>query len=165
MKDREVEEIKRSLDELSAKIERIEALASKLEELERKGTLDMLVKMVDDLTEAFLILGDAKTMKMLALLMSAFDSLSEIDPNLITMIADSISPCVKKTERPEFAAKVAEPPKIGILGLISMLRDPDVQRLIGLTYFFAKSMGGCFLEQLKEKAKHLRALYEERERP
>ncbi|MEM3834514.1 DUF1641 domain-containing protein, partial [Pyrobaculum sp.] len=41
-------------------------------------------------------------------------------------------------------------PKIGLFGLLSAMRDPEVQKAMGLMITVLKAMGSCMEENLKQ---------------
>ena len=154
--EEEVEEIKRGIDRLTR-------LAEKLEELEKHNTLSFLAKLVEKLATSFEILADPKNLTLLTTLLSAAEALSQIDPTLVSMTTDSLSKCMKKLQDPDALKMLANPPEIGgLMGLLRIVGDPDVKKLLGLLYVYAKLVGGCLPQELRKQAEHLQELYAER---
>ncbi len=159
----ELERIEKKLEEITNTIKKLEPILERIEELERKGILDLMLKSIEKLAESFEMLADPKNLGLLASLLSTIEAFSRIDPSLFTVVTDSLSNCIVKTQTPEVIRTVANPPQIGgLFGILKMLNDPDVKKLLGLIYVYAKIIGGCLPEELKPKLEHLEKLYEAR---
>lgn len=154
--EEEVEEIKKSVDRLAK-------LAEKFEELEKHNTLSFLAKLLEKLATSFETLADPKNLTLLTTVLSAAEALSQIDPTLVSMTTDSLSKCMRKLQDPNALKMLANPPEIGgLMGLLRIVGDPDVKKLLGLLYVYAKLVGGCLPQELKRQAEHLQELYAER---
>ncbi len=155
--------IESQLEELNKKLEKLEKLASYLEELEKDGTLPMMLKTLEILSHSFDALADTKNLRILSMLLSTVEGIAKIDPSLVTVLADSLGTCVAKTQRPEVIRQLKNPPEIGgIFGVLKLLKDPDVKKLLGLFYIYAKLIGGCLPKEMEPKLDHLEKLYEAR---
>ena len=155
--------IEAQLDELNRKLEKLGRLLSYLEEMERDGTLPLMLKSIEILSHSFDGLADTKNLRILAMLLSAVEGIAKIDPSLVTMFADSLGSCIAKTQRPEVMRQLKNPPEIGgIFGILKLLGDPDVKKLLGLFYIYAKLLGSCLPKEMEPKLEHLEKLYEAR---
>ncbi len=141
-------------------MERIERVMKRLEELEEKGVLATITKSLEKLVESFDAIAEPKNMRLVAMVLLLLEGVSKIDPSLVTVLADSMGTCAAKTQRPEVIRQIANPPEIGgLLGLMKILGDPDVKKLLGLLYVYAKIMGSCLPDELRKKASELESLY------
>ena len=117
-----------------------------------------LKRMVEELSHTFLpvkpiveklpdLMVDIEVFKLIAPIASLLYVLDAADMNALQAAAHGGIICTSKALR-----KVAEDgaPKIGLTGLISALRDPEVQRGLGILITLLKSVGSCMDEHLKE---------------
>jgi uncharacterized protein YjgD (DUF1641 family) len=158
-----LERLEKRIDQIAQTLEKLEPLLERLEELERTGVLDMLLKTVERLADSFDLLADPKNVRLLATLLSASEMLAAADPQVVTILTDSMGACLKNLEKPETLEMLSKPPRIGgLTGAMRILGDPDVKKLLGLLYVYAKLLGSCLPDNLAKKASELKELYEAR---
>ena len=158
-----ISKIEKQLEELNQKLTVLEKIAKQLEELERTGTLPLLFKSIETLAHSFDAIATPKNLRLIAMLLSVVEGIGKIDPSLVTVFADSIGECISKTQRPEVIRQLKKPPEIGgVFGILKVLGDPDVKKLLGLLYIYAKLIGACLPKELEPKIEHLEKLYEAR---
>ncbi len=158
-----IKRIEENLDRLNKRLESLDKITSYVEELERSGTLPLLLKSIDVITHSFDALADTKNLRLLSILLTVVEGISKIDPSLVTLFSDSLGNCMARTQTPEVMKQLKEAPEIGGLrGMLKILSDPDVKKLIGIIYIYAKLIGGCLPEEMKPKLEHLEKLYEAR---
>jgi len=120
-------------------------------ELKKTGLLGMLKDFLSD-TEDFMssFANDRSTFRLVALLGALLEAARRLDGAQIASIkktTEDASYCLLNSLAEVDPAK-AEPK--GMMGAMSALRDPDVQKGLGFLLALAKSVGGC-LNKLEEK--------------
>ncbi len=134
------EAVKKILENEEA-IEALEKVLEMLVTLKRSGTLDLmatLVEKIEDLMEVGM--SDKKLHHALALGDAALSGLEEADPIVLKSNVEKLSSCTMKALSDESLASVKP---VGLLGLLSAIRDPDVATGLGLLLAIAKSLGRC----------------------
>lgn len=146
----EEEKKKQSLDELTADLtDHDEALKKTLElvqELHDSGILEAVHAMLKAKKDIAKIAVDQATRKpvtnVINNLMGAAGVLSEMDPELTKKLLGSVS-----SGMDEAREYLKSPKKVGIFGLLKILFDPDINRVIGFGARFLKGMGKKLKEQ------------------
>ncbi len=157
--------IEKEIEEMKKTLEKLLPLAEKVEELEKHGTLSFITKLVEKAATSFELLADPKNLTIATALLSAAEALAQIDPTLLTMVTDSLAKCAAKLQDPDALKMLTRPPEIGgLMGMLRLIGDPDVKKLLGLLYVYAKIIGGCLPAEVSKQAEHLQELYAERKK-
>lgn len=135
---------KQSLDELAAHLtEHDEALKKTLElvrELHDSGILEAVHAMLKAKKDIARIALDQASRKpvtnVINNLMGAAEALSEMDPELTKKLLGSVSSGMEEARE-----YLKAPRKVGIFGLLKILFDPDINRVLGFGARFLKGMG------------------------
>jgi len=120
----------------------VQALRREVEEL---SSLLLPVKFV--LEKLPHLMADIQVFKVAAPLISTLSIMDSADLNAMGAAMQGGVVCASKALR-----QVAEDgaPRVGLFGLLSALRDPEVQKGMGLLVTLLKAMGSCMEESLKQ---------------
>jgi uncharacterized protein YjgD (DUF1641 family) len=93
------------------------------------------------------LMADIQVFKVAAPLISMLSIMDMADINAMGAAMQGGVTCTSKALR-----QIAEngAPKVGLFGLLSAMRDPEVQKAMGLMLTILKSMGSCMEENLKQ---------------
>lgn len=120
----------------------VEALRKEVEEL---SSLLLPIKMV--LERLPHLMADIQVFKVAAPLISMLAIMDAADINAMGAAMQGGVTCTSKALR-EIAENGA--PKMGLWGLLSAMRDPEVQKALGIMMTLLKHMGTCLEENLKQ---------------
>ena len=120
----------------------VEALRKEVEEL---SSLLLPIKMV--LERLPHLMADIQVFKVAAPLISMLAIMDAADINAMGAAMQGGVTCTSKALR-EIAENGA--PKIGLWGLLNAMRDPEVQKALGIMMTLLKHMGTCLEENLKQ---------------
>jgi len=123
-------------------LQEVQTLRKEVEEL---SSLLLPVKIV--LEKLPHLMADIQVFKVAAPLISMLSIMDAADLNALGAAMQGGVTCTSKALR-----QVAEngAPKVGLWGLISAMRDPEVQKAMGLLVTLLKAMGSCMEENLKQ---------------
>jgi len=93
------------------------------------------------------LMADIQVFKVAAPLISMLSIMDMADINAMGAAMQGGVTCTSKALR-----QIAEngAPKVGLFGLLNAMRDPEVQKAMGLMLTILKSMGSCMEENLKQ---------------
>jgi len=97
------------------------------------------------------LMGDIQVFKVAAPMISMLSIMDTADINAMVAAMQCGVTCTSKALR-QIAKNGA--PKVGLFGLLSVMRDPEVQKAMGLMLTLLKAMGSCMeknLEQVSER--------------
>ncbi|MGC9130997.1 MAG: DUF1641 domain-containing protein [Pyrobaculum sp.] len=120
----------------------VEALRKEVEELS-----SLLLPVKIGLERLPHLMADIQIFKVAAPLISMLSILDAADINAMSAAMQGGVVCTSKALR-----QIAEngAPKVGVMGLLSALRDPEVQKAMGILLTILKAMGSCMEENLKQ---------------
>ena len=123
-------------------LQEVQALRREVEEL---SSLLLPVKIV--LERLPHLMADIQVFKVAAPLISMLSIMDSADLNALGAAMQGGVVCASKALR-----QVAEDgaPRVGLFGLLSAMRDPEVQKAMGLMVTLLKAMGSCMEENLKQ---------------
>jgi len=123
-------------------LQEVQALRREVEEL---SSLLLPVKFV--LEKLPHLMADIQVFKVAAPLISMLSIMDSADLNAMGAAMQGGVVCASKALR-----QVAEDgaPRVGLFGLLSAMRDPEVQKAMGLLVTLLKAMGSCMEENLKQ---------------
>jgi len=123
-------------------LQEVQALRKEVEEL---SSFLLPVKFV--LEKLPYLMADIQVFKVAAPLISLLSIMDAADLNALGAAMQGGVTCTSKALR-----QVAEngAPKVGLWGLISAMRDPEVQKAMGLMLTILKAMGSYMEENLKQ---------------
>jgi len=127
----------------------VQALIADLVELEKSGTLDVLIVAVKKMDELLQYLFQEPALYRLMAValdgsLGAMKQLNAQDVIQLKATVQEIGGCVGKSMGAD-ALKNAKP--LGIGGLMAALGDPDVKKGIGITIMILKALGKCASQQ------------------
>ncbi|MEM3715252.1 MAG: DUF1641 domain-containing protein [Thermoprotei archaeon] len=125
----------------------IQYTISKLEELKRTGSLDVIFNLLCLTAQLRNLLTDEMIAGGAEALSTALELLSKVKSPAIEKIFSTLTDHPSELEE---TIKNAQPVK-GVLGLMKALRDPDVQQGLGVIIAFLKYFGKYAKEELSEK--------------
>ncbi len=119
----------------------IESLRKEVEEL-RNALLPIKI-LLDRLPH---LMADIQVFKVAAPIISMLSIMDMADLNAMGAAMQGGVVCTSKALR-----QIAEngAPRLGLWGVISAMRDPEVQKAMGLFFTLLKAMGSCMEENLK----------------
>lgn len=131
------EELETVLADVAEHSESVERLLETVETLERSGIFDLLqvvgVRDEGSSEQAYEVFaedpGNLRTVQNLSLLAGG---LSRIDPDVLAATLDGSA---------LDGEDLADPPELGLVGILRQLRDPDVQRGLGMVFLLLKQLG------------------------
>jgi uncharacterized protein YjgD (DUF1641 family) len=119
----------------------LEKLADMLEKMEKSGALSFFGHVSENFGEGLGMAMDPQVLKLFSHLANILDILSRIEPSAIGMLASAIERGLSET----FSLDVIkDPPKLGLVGILKQLSDPDVQKALGIIFLFLKALGRAF---------------------
>lgn len=129
------------LEELAEHRDTLGTLVETAETLEQSGLLDLLlvvgtrdVESGEQLYETFAENPeDLRAVQNVSLLAGG---LSRVDPDTLAAAMESV-----EAGQPVSRDAWADPPEIGLVGILRQLRDPDIQRGLGVVFLFLKAIG------------------------
>lgn len=136
-----------SKPELDKALEDLARIAYRLKE---SGLLDMLVVLAEKYEEILQGLTDQRTLHALALVQAFLDGVREADPWKYKPAIQLMTHCVFESMDP---GRLSNAKPVGLMGLLSALRDPDVSFGLGLLIAMAKSLGGCMRREMNRQMK------------
>jgi len=148
------EELSKVLEKLEAeKIEElakaIERLADAIAKLQETGLLGIAVALAEK-GEEVLELGanDRRMHHAMAAADAALNALEDVDPIVFKENVEAMSECTMKAlNSPDFL-KHAKP--VGLLGLLKVMKDPDITAGLGVMLYLAKVMGSCLRQKMEQ---------------
>ncbi len=108
------------------------------EKLEKNGTLEILETLSDLSTDAISYLTDPRILRIGSNVSFMLHVLEMIDPTLLTVMFNNFW---KEFQKEMNVENMKDPPKVGLLGILRMLSDEDVQRALGFMFLFLKAFG------------------------
>jgi len=134
--------------------EAVEALQELLEiavELKKSGILGWLKTIAENGEKLIeLAASDYHTFRLLGLLQAASDGVSKLEPAEFAEARRNTEKTVHCLMNGLRRADPAKAPKVGLLGLMGALRDPSIQRGLGLLLELARGLGECAGQQTKK---------------
>ena len=107
----------------------LEKLVATLEKLDRSGALELVGDVAENLSDSLGLIMEPRNLRLFAHLANFLDALIEIDPTVVGRAMVAAKEAVAETLTPE---KLQRPPRVGALGLVKALADPEVEEGLGL---------------------------------
>jgi len=113
-------------------------------ELKKTGLLGMLKDLLSDSEGAFsAILVDPSTFRLLALIAAVLEASRRIDGSQVAGVKNCVENAFYCLLDGMAKTDPAKAERRGLTGLMSALRDPDVQKGLGFVMALAKNLGAC----------------------
>ncbi len=128
----------------------IEELVELLLKLKESGLLDTLKAMLERYEDLMTLLAqDTRMFHAMAVMEGALNGLEEADPGKLKWATMGMVNCLTKGMEEVYDGKVE---KVGLVGLLKALREPEVMYGLGMLLTMARAMGKCMME-MEEKRK------------
>ncbi len=123
----------------------LQEVAELRRQVEELSSLMLPVKML--LERLPHLMADIQVFKVVAPLISMLSIMDVADVNAMGAAVQGGAVCGSRALR-----QVAEEgaPRVGLLGLLKALRDPEVQKALGIALVLLRSMGSCMEENLRQ---------------
>ena len=138
-----------------------------LVQMHEDGTLEFLKEAVHVFSDATSYLTDPRLLKIFANLSYLLHIVELIEPTILSVMFNNFARELGREFTPEL---LKNPPKMGPMGFVRALSDPEVQQGLGFLFLFLKVLGRSFdqsarematmMEQVESKLAELRALRE-----
>jgi len=152
MAEKKIEELLEK-PELDKAIENLAFIAYKLKE---SGLLDMLAVLAEKYEELLQSIGsDQRVFHAMAAMQAVLDGMRNADPWKYKPALQLMTHCVFQGMDPE---KLAGAKPVGLLGLMSALRDPDISFGLGVMLAMAKNVGKCMRSEMEKQVRMLEEL-------
>ncbi len=124
-----------------------EALAQLLDSivaLKKSGLLGLLTHLADKADESFLAVAtDPALMRLMAVLASLSYGISKVDATDLSNAQNNLTDLSSCAFEALGKVNLSEPKKVGLMGLLRSLNDPDVSQGLGILLDLAKQLGAC----------------------
>ncbi len=125
-------------------IKALKELAEIAVNLKRAGLLDFLRFLSEKAEDATVLLSYSPGIfRLLALADGALEAVEKVEPDEVIAAKELLTKTAKCTLKALAKADQEKPRKVGLTGLLSALRDPDIQVGLGLLLALAKHLGSC----------------------
>ncbi len=118
--------------------ESVEKLLELLQKVNEAGLIDFAEEVVDLVPDSLSYLTDPRILTIGANISFLLHVLEMLNPTMITVMFNNFAKALNEEMTPE---TFQDPPKVGLMGLMKMLSDPDVQRALGFIFLFLKAFG------------------------
>ncbi len=118
--------------------ESIEKLLELLQKANEAGLIDLAEDIVDLVPDSLSYMTDPRILTIGANISFLLHVLEMLNPTMITVMFNNFAKALNEEMTPE---TFQNPPKVGLMGLMRMLGDPDVQRALGFIFLFLKAFG------------------------
>ena len=119
------------LDRYVEQADALERLAIALEKMDKSGILELAGEASETVMSNLSLLFEPKNLRLLSHLGNLIDVLSGIDPTAMGMMIEAGKKAMSETFDEE---TIKNPPKVGMMGLISQLNDPEIQQALGILF-------------------------------
>ena len=125
----------------------LEELVELLEKLKESGLLDTLKAMLERYEDLMTLLAEDRRMfHAMAVAEGALNGLEEADPAKLKWATMGLVKCMAKGMEELYEGKVE---KVGLVGLLKALREPEVMVGLGALLTMARALGRCMMESKK----------------
>jgi len=112
--------------------------------LKRSGLLGLLSYLADKADESFLAAAtDPALMRLLAVLASLQRGITNVDADDLSRAQNNLEDLTSCAFKALGSVDLSQPRRIGLIGLLNKLNDPDISQGLGILFDIAKGMGSC----------------------
>jgi len=119
------------LDRYVEQADALERLAIALEKMDKSGVLELAGEASETVMSNLSLLFEPKNLRLLSHMGNLIDILSGIDPTAMGMMIEAGKKAMSETFDEE---TIKNPPRVGMMGLISQLNDPEIQQAMGILF-------------------------------
>jgi len=112
--------------------------------LKRSGLLGLLSYIADRADESFLAAAtDPALMRLLAVLASLQRGITRVDAVDLSRAQNNLEDLTSCAFKALGSVDLSQPRKVGLIGLLNKLNDPDISQGLGILFDIAKGLGSC----------------------
>ncbi len=112
--------------------------------LKRSGLLGLLSYIADRADESFLAAAtDPALMRLLAVLASLQRGITRVDAVDLSRAQNNLEDLTSCAFKALGSVDLSQPRRIGLIGLLNKLNDPDISQGLGILFDIAKGLGSC----------------------
>ena len=112
--------------------------------LKRSGLLGLLSYLADKADESFLAAAtDPALMRLLAVLASLQRGITRVDADDLSRAQNNLEDLTSCAFKALGSVDLSQPRRIGLIGLLNKLNDPDISQGLGILLDIAKGLGSC----------------------
>ncbi len=119
------------LDRFVEQADALERTAEALEKLDKSGIITLAGDASETVMSNLSLLFEPKNLRLLSHLGNMVDVLAEIDPTAMGMMIEAGKKAMSETFSEE---TIKNPPRVGMVGLLSQLNDPEIQQALGILF-------------------------------
>jgi len=119
----------------------VEEALEVLVRLQESGALKLLEDASDILLDSVSYLTDPKLLKIFSNLAYFLHILELLEPTILTVMFNHFAEEMSREFTPE---RMKNPPRMGPMGFVKAMSDPDVQKGLGFLFLFLKILGRSF---------------------
>ena len=118
--------------------ESIEKLLELLQKANEAGLIDLAEDIVELVPDSLSYMTDPRILTIGSNISFILHVLEMLNPTILSVMFNNFAKALNEEMTPE---TFQNPPKVGLMGLMKMLGDPDVQRALGFIFLFLKAFG------------------------
>lgn len=112
--------------------------------LKRSGLLGLLSYLADKADESFLAAAtDPALMRLLAVLASLQRGITKVEAEDLSRAQNNLEDLTSCAFKALGSVDLSQPRRIGLIGLLNKLNDPDISQGLGILLDIAKGLGSC----------------------
>lgn len=119
------------LDRFVEQADALERTAEALEKLDKSGVITLAGDASETLMSNLSLLFEPKNLRLLSHLGNLVDVLAGIDPTAMGMMIEAGTKAMSETFSEE---TIKNPPRVGMVGLLGQLNDPEIQQALGILF-------------------------------
>jgi len=119
------------LDRYVEQADALERLAIALEKMDKSGILELAGEASETVMSNLSLLFEPKNLRLLSHMGNLVDILSGIDPTAMGMMIEAGKKAMSETFSEE---TIKNPPRVGMMGMLSQLNDPEIQQAMGILF-------------------------------
>jgi len=119
------------LDRFVEQADALERTAEALEKLDKSGVIALAGDASETLMSNLSLLFEPKNLRLISHLGNLVDILAGIDPTAMGMMIEAGTKAMSETFSEE---TIKNPPRVGMMGLLGQLNDPEIQQALGILF-------------------------------
>jgi uncharacterized protein YjgD (DUF1641 family) len=144
------------LDRFVEQADALERVAESLEKMDKSGVVALAGDVSETLMSNLSLLFEPKNLRLLSHLGNLVDILSGIDPTAMGMMIEAGTKAMSETFSEE---TIKNPPRVGMMGLLGQLNDPEIQQALGILFLFLRVLPRM-MKNLKGEMDTMQAIME-----
>jgi uncharacterized protein YjgD (DUF1641 family) len=119
------------LDRFVEQADALERVAEALEKLDKSGIITLAGDASETVMSNLSLLFEPKNLRLFSHMGNLVDVLAGIDPTALGMMIEAGKKAMSETFDEE---TIKNPPRVGMMGLLSQLNDPEIQQALGILF-------------------------------